>query len=199
MVTTLAGGAEEPSEAPGITASGDNTTDPSASSEPTETPDDTDDTGDDYEFVEQTDIPLGIGESATVEGRAGNPVGTFQVDSVTPAFTACTAPDYVPLETTQYVEIMFTATAEDELAAEDDSWDYPQEFQLFLADVTGPNDEYLRNDLGFECVKNAEWIEDVAPGETLTGPIYLEVEGLVDGTGVVEWDYGHQAFKIPFP
>lgn len=196
IATTLAGGGgPENTEEPGITVSDGYTPDPV-----TESPEATEDGGDEAppEFVEQSDVPLALGESATIEGRAGNPVGTFQVDSVNPAFTACTDEEYAPTDEIQYVEVTFTVTAEDALAAEDDSWDYPTYFSLYLADIRGPDGERLSNTLGFDCQGLTHWRDEVEPGEEIDGVIYLEVEAFGEA-GIVEWDYGHQNFQVPFP
>lgn len=196
IATTLSGGgAPMQTEDPGITVSDGYSPDP-VTEEPTPTDD-----GDDAppEWVDQTDVQVALGESITIEGRSGNPVGTFQVNSVNPHFTACTDEEYAPSDDIQYVEVTFNVTAEDALAAEDDSWDYPTSFELYLADVLGPDGERLSNSLGFDCQGISNWRDTVEPGQSLPdGVIYLEVEAFGDA-GMIEWDYGHQNFQVPFP
>ncbi|KAB1649758.1 hypothetical protein [Pseudoclavibacter endophyticus] len=196
LVSTLAAG-DTPTDTPTpeITGSGDSTTDPSP---PDDGGSDVDGSGDDGAGdgppAIPSDVPLALGEAGEIEGRGGNPVGTFQVDGVTTGFDDCVEPE----EGLSYVQVDLTITAEDDLAAEEGSLDYATSFALFLLYVKGPNGEYLGDWLGHECVPSSEWIDDVGPGESATGSVWMSVQTPVD-EGLIEWRYGHQNFVVPFP
>lgn len=189
LVSTLAAPAAPPTTgAPDVTWSGDDTPPPP----PPDTTDEVDDTFPPY--VESLPVPVELGVPAAIEGRAGNQVGTITFDDVRPGFEACEKTDFEGPENGQIMQITFTVTADAALAAEDDSWDYPRRFKVFLANIREPDGSLVFDSLGFDCMGINTWIGDIEPGETKTGSIYLDTEVL--DAYLVTWDYGHQRFTL---